>query len=77
MQNKTDQGTIKRRQRTSPSNWNAHCTETSHRYIKIHTWLRGLGYLGIWSIKNPFPHVQRDKRIVVNCHCVDYIIIFE
>ena len=44
MQNKTDQGTIKRRQRTSPSNWNAHCTETSHRYIKIHTWLRGLGY---------------------------------
>ena len=44
MQNKTDQGRIKRRQRTLPSNWNAHCTETSHRYIKIHTWLRGLGY---------------------------------
>ena len=39
MRNKTDQGTIKRRQRTSPPNWNAHCTDTSHRYIEIHTWL--------------------------------------
>ena len=29
------------------------------------------------AIKNHFTHVQRDKRIVVNCHCVDYIIIFE